>query len=36
MTAARALMPDESEDKLEENTAATNKPVNLIITMIYK
>ena len=36
MTAARAMIPDESEDKLEENTAATNKPVNLIIAMIYK
>ena len=28
-TAAMALIPDEIEDKLEEKTAATNKPVNL-------
>ena len=28
-TAAIALMPDETEDRLEEKTAATKTPVNL-------
>ena len=30
ITAAIALMPDETEDRLEEKTAATKTPVNLL------